>query len=115
MSDDLGPASYGIGETHPFLGRELAAPREFAESTAARIDAAVAELLEQARITARQLLEKHRTTLDALATELITHEAVDARRLDEILVETGALPAAKAAVDGTAASVPTVAPAATTS
>ncbi len=117
MSDDVGPASYGIGETHPFLGRELAAPREFAESTAARIDAAVAELLERARTTARQLLEKHRTTLDALAMELITHEAVDARRLDEILVETGARPAAEAAVDGTAASVPAVvaAPDATTS
>ena len=93
MSDELGPVSYGVGETHPFLGRELATPREFAESTAARIDAAVQELLEQARARARELLQRHRTALDAVAEELVEHEAVDARRLDEILVQSGVRPA----------------------
>ncbi|MHB8958037.1 MAG: ATP-dependent zinc metalloprotease FtsH [Candidatus Limnocylindrales bacterium] len=90
MSDDLGPVSYGIGETHPFLGRELAAPREFSESTAGRLDAAVQSLIEQARSRARDLLEGHRATLDAVAEELIEHEAVDARRLDAFLGQTGA-------------------------
>ncbi len=99
MSDDLGPVSYGVGETHPFLGRELAAPREFAESTAARMDAAVQELLEHARTRARELLEQHRATLDAVAEELVEHEAVDARRLDEILIGTGVHPADEVAVD----------------
>ena len=32
MSEELGPVSYGVGETHPFLGREMAQPREYAES-----------------------------------------------------------------------------------
>ena len=41
MTDEVGPVSYGVGETQPFLGRELAAPREYAEATAARIDEAV--------------------------------------------------------------------------
>ena len=81
--------------THPFLGRELAAPREFAESTAARMDAAVQELLEHARARARGLLEQHRATLDAVAEELVAHEAVDARRLEEILIGTGVQPAAR--------------------
>ncbi len=98
MSDDLGPVSYGVGETDPFLGRELAAPREFAEATAARIDTAVAGLLEQARTTASELLQRHRAALDAVAAELIACEAINARRLDEILVETGNLPS----VDGVA-------------
>jgi cell division protease FtsH len=89
MSPDLGPVSYGVGETHPFLGREMAAPHEFAESTAARIDAAVQELLEQARDRAHGLLEQHRATLDAVAEELVEHEAVNAARLDEILDQTG--------------------------
>ena len=44
MSDELGPVSYGVGETHPFLGRELGSGRAYAESTASRIDAAVAQL-----------------------------------------------------------------------
>ncbi|MHB8399114.1 MAG: ATP-dependent zinc metalloprotease FtsH [Candidatus Limnocylindrales bacterium] len=108
MSDDLGPVSYGVGETHPFLGRELAAPREFAEATAARIDAAVKVLLEQARTRAIDLLQRHRASLDAVAAELIAHEVLNARRLDEILVETGAVPivdaaAVREAAAGTAA------------
>jgi cell division protease FtsH len=90
MSDELGPVSYGVGETQPFLGRELAAPRDYAEATAARIDASVASLISTARDQARALLTRERTGLDALAAELVAHEAVNAARIDEILVEAGA-------------------------
>jgi cell division protease FtsH len=103
MSDELGPVSYGVGETHPFLGRELAAPREFAEATAARIDAAVTSLLEQADAQAAALLVRYRSALDALAEELMAHEAVNARRLDEILAAAGALPPATSSAGGTPA------------
>ncbi len=89
MSEELGPVSYGVGETHPFLGRELAAPREFAEATAARIDAAVAELLEQARRQATDLLRHNRAALDAIAEELLAHETLNAQKLDEIIAHTG--------------------------
>jgi cell division protease FtsH len=90
MSDALGPVSYGVGETQPFLGRELAAPREYAEATAARIDAAVTALIGAAHEQARALLSRERKALDALAAELIAHEAVGAARIDEILKEAGA-------------------------
>jgi cell division protease FtsH len=90
MSDDLGPVSYGVGETQPFLGRELAAPREYAEATAARIDAAVTALIASAHERARSLLSRERRALDALAEELVAHEAVGAARIDEILKEAGA-------------------------
>ena len=90
MSKELGPVSYGVGETQPFLGRELAAPREFAEATAARIDAAVADLISSAHLQARGVLDKERKALDDLAAELVAHEMVTARRLDEILAQAGA-------------------------
>ncbi|HYM82683.1 MAG TPA: ATP-dependent zinc metalloprotease FtsH, partial [Candidatus Dormibacteraeota bacterium] len=93
MSEDLGPVWYGVGETSPFLGREMAAPREFGETTAGRMDKAISELLESARQRAERLLRDHRGALDALAAELVQHEIVDARRLDEILLEHGDLPA----------------------
>jgi cell division protease FtsH len=97
MSDELGPISYGVGETQPFLGRELAAPREYAEATAARIDKAVATLIGEAHDQARTLLSRERAALDALAAELVAHEAVGAARIDEILVQAGAkLPVAAA-------------------
>ncbi len=90
MSEELGPVSYGVGETQPFLGRELAAPREFAEATGARIDAAVAAYVGKAHDQARAVLSRERKALDALAAELVAHEMVSAARIDEILKEAGA-------------------------
>jgi cell division protease FtsH len=99
MSEELGPVSYGVGETQPFLGRELAAPREYAEATAARIDGAVKALVDTAHAQARAVLGRERAALDALAAELVAHEMVTARRLDEILAKAGAkVPVAGAGV-----------------
>ena len=94
MSEELGPVSYGVGETQPFLGREMALPREFAEATAAKIDAAVLELIESAHVQASDLLKAHRPVLDALAEELTAREVVDGPRLDEILASTETVPTA---------------------
>jgi cell division protease FtsH len=119
MTDEVGPVSYGVGETQPFLGRELSAPREYAEATAARIDEAVTEIITAARDTATEIILAARPALDALADELVAHEMVDSRRLDEILLKAGFTPAAAAASPGPdfSASAPSTgleAPAATT-
>jgi len=90
MSEELGPVSYGVGETQPFPGRELAAPKEFAEATAARIDVAVASYISAAHDQARAILSRERKALDALAAELVSKEAVTGKRIDEILAEAGA-------------------------
>jgi len=117
MTDEVGPVSYGVGETQPFLGRELAAPREYAEATAARIDEAVAEIITTARDQATAIILTARPALDALAEELVAHEMVDSRRLDEILVQAGFTPAPASevvipAVDGGIPPIPAQAPAA---
>jgi cell division protease FtsH len=92
MTEELGPVSYGVGETQPFLGRELASPREYAEATAARIDEAVAAIIEAALVQATAIIQRARPALDALADELVAHETVDNKRLDEILVKAGFTP-----------------------
>jgi cell division protease FtsH len=84
MSDELGPVSYNVGDRDPFLGREIAAPKEYAESTAARIDEAVAALVEGARVQARAALAGHRAALDTLADELVAMETVSGSRVAEI-------------------------------
>lgn len=89
MSAELGPVSYGLGETDPFLGRELALPREYAEATAAALDQAVRSVIEEAYRRARSTLEAHRPALERLAEELIAHETVDGQRLDAILQAAG--------------------------
>ena len=111
MSDELGPVSYNVGERDPFLGREIAAPKEYAEATAARIDAAVAELLDHARDRATAVLSAHRALLDALASELVAKEMVSGDRLAELASASagGAVPVAVgpgiAATDGSAGPV----------
>ena len=90
MSEELGPTWYGVGESHPFLGREIGEPREYAEATAARLDAAVSKLVEQSHLRAQQLLAEHRSALDALAHELLLHETVDGQEMDALLVGSSA-------------------------
>ena len=93
MTDEVGPVSYGVGETQPFLGRELAAPRDYAEATAARIDQEVVAIITTARDKATAILRTARPALDGLADELVAHEMVDSQRLDEILTQAGFTPA----------------------
>jgi len=109
MTEEVGPVSYGVGETQPFLGRELAAPREYAEATAARIDQAVVGIISAARDRATTIIRTARTALDALADELVAHERVDGQRLDEILLQAGFTPA-PAAASGTPALAATAPP-----
>jgi cell division protease FtsH len=111
MTDEVGPVSYGVGETQPFLGRELAAPREYAEATAARIDEAVTAIITEARDRAEEIIRTARPALDALADELVAHEMVDSQRLDEILRGAGFTPAPAAdrgepALTATATAIP---------
>jgi cell division protease FtsH len=117
MTDEVGPVSYGVGETQPFLGRELAGPREYAEATAARIDKEVVAIITAARDRATQIIRTARPALDALAAELVAHEVVDSQRLDEILVQAGFSPVKAAGsgepvLAGNAAATPAPAPAA---
>ena len=91
MTEELGPVSYGVGETQPFLGRELAAPREYAEATAARIDEAVAELIAAAH---DQATDDPPREPDPRSTPWPTSSSRTRwsapRRLDEILTKAGA-------------------------
>ncbi len=105
MSEELGPVSYGVGETHPFLGRELAEAREYSETTATRIDEAVAGLIDEAKRSAIELLGAHRSTLDAVAIELTARETVSATRLAELVasVEPAATPRPSAATPAASA------------
>jgi cell division protease FtsH len=76
MADDLGPVGYSVAEEHPFLGRELAGPREFSEDTARRIDDAVRHCLDAAQEQAEKLLDQHRAQLDALVAALLKQETL---------------------------------------
>jgi cell division protease FtsH len=85
MSERLGPVAYRSGEEHPFLGREMAAPREFSEHTAQVIDEEVARILHAAEDRAEQILNEHRDKLDALSKALEQEETLDERQITEVI------------------------------
>jgi cell division protease FtsH len=85
MSDKLGPVALGRSNGNMFLGRDIAAERDFSEETAATIDEEVGILVADAYRRAKQLLIDNRHILDKIAHDLVERETVDAEELQHIL------------------------------
>ncbi|MEO0986544.1 MAG: ATP-dependent zinc metalloprotease FtsH3 [Cyanobacteria bacterium J06639_14] len=85
MSEILGPVALGRQQGNMFLGRDIAAERDFSEETAAIIDDEVGKLVAQAYQRAKQVLVENRSVLDKLASMLVEKETVDADELQTLL------------------------------
>jgi cell division protease FtsH len=86
MSDRLGPVALGRSQGGMFLGRDIAAERDFSEDTAAAIDEEVSLLVDEAYKRAKEVLSGNRPVLDELADMLVEKETVDAEELQELLI-----------------------------
>ncbi len=86
MSDKLGPVALGRSQGGMFLGRDIAAERDFSEDTASTIDQEVSDLVDVAYKRATKVLVDNRTVLDELAELLVEQETVDAEELQELLI-----------------------------
>ncbi|MCJ7733610.1 MAG: ATP-dependent zinc metalloprotease FtsH [Anaerolineales bacterium] len=84
MSEVLGPMVYGQKDEMVFLGKEFGEQRDYSESVAEKIDIEVKQLVGDAYKRAKDILLKHRDVLDVLAGELLEHETIDVKKLDEI-------------------------------
>ncbi|WP_282560919.1 ATP-dependent zinc metalloprotease FtsH3 [Trichothermofontia sichuanensis] len=85
MSDRLGPVALGRQQGNMFLGRDIAAERDFSEETAAAIDDEVRNLVDQAYRRCKSVLMQNRKVLDQLAEMLMEKETVDAEELQALL------------------------------
>lgn len=85
MSEKLGPATFNQAEEHPFLGRELAQPRDFSEFTARIIDEEVQRVILEQESRAIEILLTNRDKLDLLASALIEQETLENGEIDKIL------------------------------
>jgi cell division protease FtsH len=81
MSKEIGPVDLRDTEEHPFLGKEMAQPRHFSESSAQSVDKAVKQLLGDAEKQAIDIIENHRKLLDNLINELEEHETLDQEQI----------------------------------
>jgi cell division protease FtsH len=63
--------------------------KDYSEATAALIDEETRSLVQTAYQQVRNLLAEHKVTLERIGQELRRQETVDAKRLSQILIETG--------------------------
>lgn len=85
MSEKLGPVALGRQQGNMFLGRDIAAERDFSEETAAIVDDEVSHLVAEAYRRAKDVLIGNKQILDKLANMLVDKETVDADELQDLL------------------------------
>ncbi|MDX1401418.1 MAG: ATP-dependent zinc metalloprotease FtsH, partial [Kiloniellales bacterium] len=85
MDREIGPIDLRQSEEHPFLGREIAQPRRFSETTAHDVDEAVRKLLREAEARASAILVDHRARVERLVTKLERNETLDGSEIATIL------------------------------
>lgn len=85
MSDKIGPVAFKAGEDHPFLGREMAQPKDFSDYTAKVIDEEITRIVSEAEEKARNLLKENRNKLDAIAHALLVHETLTSDEIDRLV------------------------------
>jgi cell division protease FtsH len=84
---ELGPLALGHTESQPFLGRDLGHTQDYSDVVAAKIDAEVRRLVEEAHDEAREILMKYRKKLDLMVVRLLEKESLEKEEVAEILAE----------------------------
>jgi cell division protease FtsH len=87
MSDTVGPIALGAKQGEVFLGKEYGHEANYSDSVAATIDTEIRVLLSDAHARAGAILTTYRSTLDKLAEEMLEHETLGDRELQEIFVD----------------------------
>lgn len=85
MSEKLGPVTFGQGEDHMFLGKEMAQPKDFSEHTAQIIDEEIQRIIQEAEAETTGILKENRDKLERLAAALLENETLDNEDMDRIL------------------------------
>jgi cell division protease FtsH len=85
MAEEIGPVDLRQSEEHPFLGREIAQPRNFSETTAHEVDEAVRRLLQEAEARAAEIVRRTKAPTRRLIARLEEHETLDRAQIEAAL------------------------------
>jgi len=77
MSETIGQLNFGDNESQPFLGYSISQSRNYSEETAAKIDAEVRMIVEDAYNKTVKLLTENKDKLESLAEALLTREVIE--------------------------------------
>ena len=85
MSLKLGPVSYKLSDSDPFLGREIHQQRQFSERTQETIDSEVGDNLRAADRRATDILHSRREELERIKDALMEREELDENEITELI------------------------------
>jgi len=84
MSDELGPIVFGEQQEQVFLGKNLGHERNYSEEIAAKIDAEIHRIVEEAYKDVTKLLSDNEKFLHDMANALLQEETIDAKAVDNL-------------------------------
>lgn len=85
MTEELGPVCYGSGNNEVFIGRDMGHVQDYSEETAAKIDKAVLEIIQNSYKHCEQILTDNIDKLHQVAQYLIKYEKMGAEDFDAVM------------------------------
>ena len=92
MTEAIGAIKLGSDASEPFMGRDYGHQRDYSESVAAKVDAEMRKLIENAHQEAFDILVENRATLDAMVLELLEKETLNKEEVAEIFAKVNSWP-----------------------
>lgn len=87
MSERLGPRAFGKSHELIFLGREIAAEKDYSESVATAIDEEVNRVIAKSLEAARNIVKRNRAALDRIAKTLMEKETIEQAEFETMVRE----------------------------
>ena len=84
MSETLGAVKFGQESGEVFLGRDMGHQRDYSEEVAAKVDAEVRALIENAHHEAWEILVEYRDVLDEMVLRLLDKETLTKDEVAEV-------------------------------
>lgn len=92
MTEAIGAIKLGTDASEPFMGRDYGHQRDFSESVAAKVDAEIRNLIENAHQEAFDILVENRVTLDAMVLQLLEKETLIKEEISVIFAQVNSWP-----------------------
>ena len=92
MTEAIGAIKLGTDASEPFMGRDYGHQRDYSESIAAKVDAEIRNLIENAHQEAFDILVDNRVTLDEMVLQLLERETLNKEEISAIFTKVNSWP-----------------------
>jgi cell division protease FtsH len=92
MTEAIGAIKLGSDASEPFMGRDYGHQRDYSENVAAKVDAEIRKLIENAHQEAFDILVENRATLDSMVLQLLEKETLNKEEISEIFKRVNSWP-----------------------